>query len=313
MKTSKPWIAVVSALIIGLAFCTSLQAAEHPVVILKSAEIEPYNRAVDGAISSFGTTKTITFVLNGDPNQVAHIMDKVSLSSPKVVIAVGSLAISTIKANPIDAPVVFCLAFNETEALQIPRSWGVTMNLAAREAYQRISQVLPKRTIGIPYNPDRTGSLVNAFVEYFKNTPIRLVPFIVRSPEELGPGLKKVRSEIDALWVLPDPSFVDDLTIKYLLLFGFHERLPLLGYSEALSKSGAVLSISANYEEMGRQAAEIATHVIEGESPPRIQHPKMVSTYINVRVARILNLKVGDSLLALADRIYPTDPDMRLP
>ena len=187
------------------------------------------------------------------------------------------------------------------------------MHLPPQDAYERIRQVLPKRKIAIPYNPNRIGTLVKGLVSYFKNTSIELVPIIVHNPSELAPALNSMRSQFDALWILPDASFIDSLSVQYLIDYSMSERLPILGYSEAFSKNGAVLSLAGNYEDMGRQAAETTIKVLSGEKQARIQSPRRISTFVNVRVAQILNVQIGETLLALADQIFPSDPTLRMP
>ena len=281
------------------------EASERPIAILKSDDVEAYNSAAKGVLEALKGQNTQTYTLSGDVNRIDHVMEKVSLVSPKAVIAVGSLAVLALKVHPINVPVVFCLVVNHSKALEIPGSWGISMHLPASEAYERIRQVLPRSRIGIPYDPERTGDLVRDLLSYFKDRPIRLVPMIVRSPSDLAPNVAKIRSEIDALWILPDASFLDPVSAKFLLRYSFSERIPLLAYSEGFSRSGALLSLVADYEDMGRQAAELARLVTSGKKPPRIQNPTRLRTFINIEVANRLNIDVGRSLIVLAERVYP--------
>ncbi|NKE70137.1 hypothetical protein MNODULE_05195 [Nitrospiraceae bacterium HYJII51-Mn-bac16s-1-B09] len=308
---------VVSILIIIVALVSlqwrSAEGSERPIAILVGADIAPYQSAAKGAREALSGHRTLTYLLDESPDRMLHTMEKVSLVSPRAVIAIGSQAILALKANPIDAPVVFCLVIDHEDGLEVPQSWGISMHPLPREAYDRIRQVFPRSRIAIPYNPERTGALVEALVAHFRDTSIQLVPMIIRKPSEIAPVLRTMRSQFDALWLLPDGSFIDSLSARAIIEYSIDERLPILGFSEALTKNGAVLSVAGNYEDMGRQAAETARRVISGERPLRIQPPRQLDTFINVRVARILNLPVGGTFLAFADRIYPTDPDLRMP
>lgn len=308
---------VVSILISIVAF-VSLQwrlaeGSEGPIVILVGADIAPYQNAAKGAREGLSGHNIVTYILDSSPDRMFYTMEKVSLVSPKAVVAIGNQAVLAIKANPINAPVVFCLVVDHANGLGIPQSWGISMHPLPREAYERIHQVFPMSRIGILYNPERTGDLVQELVSYFKNTPIQLVPMIVRKPAEITPTLRKMRSQFDALWLLPDGSFIDSLSVQAIIEYSIDEYLPILGFSEALTKNGAVLSVAGDYEDMGRQAAETAKRVISGERPARIQPPSRLTTFINIRVARILNIPVGETFLAFTDRIYPTDLDLRMP
>lgn len=280
-------------------------AMERPIVILTSSPIEAYRKAETGALETLGHQKTVTYSLNGDPNRIPHVANQISVLAPRAVIAIGGLAAMALRTHPVDAPVVFCLVLDHTRALRLPHSWSVSMHVPAGEAYDRIRQVLPKRRIGIPHDPERTGWLVRELTAFFQHTPIRLVPLIVRSPAELGPALAAGRSEIDALWIVPDASFLDAVSIKYVLKYSATERLPLIGYSDGFTRSGALLSLAGDDADMGRQAAELAQQVAAGKEPPRVQPPRHILTFFNLRVAERLHITVNQGLVALAKRVYP--------
>jgi putative ABC transport system substrate-binding protein len=296
-------LVILSIMIIfsGLA----VEASEKPIVILQSSEIEAYDLAAQGVREALKGRKTLIYSLAGDPNRIPHIMEKVVLASPKIVISIGSLAALAFKMEPIHVPVVFCLVVNHSEALRTERSWAISMHLPADEAYHRIREVLPGGRIGIPYDSERTGELVGDLLNYFKNKPIQLIPIPVKSPADLNTALIQVRSKIDALWILPDASFLDNVSIKFLLRYSVSESLPLLGHSEGFSRSGALMSLVGDYQEMGRQAAETAVQILSGENPQRVKYPRGMRTYINLQVAKILNIPVGQSLILLAERVYP--------
>ncbi len=283
----------------------SVEASDQPVVILQSSEIEAYNLAAKGVGEVLKGRKTLTYTLAGDPNRIPHVMEKIALVSPKLVIAIGSLATLALKMEPIRVPIVLCLVVNPSEALQLERSWAISMHLPPDEAYRRIEEVLPRSRIGIPYDPERTGELVGSLLNYFKNKSIQLIPIPVKSPVDLNSALTQVRSEIDALWILPDASFLDPVSAKFLLRYSVSESLPLLGYSEGFSKSGALMSLAGDYQEMGRQAAETAEQILSGKDPPKVKYPRGMRTYINLQVAKRLNIQVGQSLILLAERVYP--------
>ena len=298
------WVFLLLTLSLGL-LSRSTEGADRPIVILTSAPIDAYQQAEAGALAGLRPHRTVTYTLDGDPNRIPHVGDQLSLISPKAVIAIGSLAVMALKAHPVDAPVIFCLVVDHTRALSLPRSWAISMHVPAEEAYQRIRQILPKRRIGIPYDPKRTGRLVGDLVALFQNTSIQLVPIAVQSPVDLSPALFAARARFDALWIVPDASFLDTISVEYLLRYAAAEGLPLIGYSEGFTRSGALLSLVADYRDMGRQAAEVAERVAAGEEPPPIQHPRRVQTSLNLRIADRLGITVNPGLAALAERVYP--------
>lgn len=305
----------VVVLVIVLAAYGVLPAhsSENPIVILVGPEVEAYRSAAEGAKKALQDLRTIVLPVNADLEHLKHVMEKVSLMSPKAIIAIGSEAALAVKTTPVGPPVVFCLVVDHQGWLERPRSWAVSIHLSPEDSFDRIRLALPKKRIGIPYNPERTGRFLKELIYFSRKAKIELVPIIVQKPSELGPALTKARADYDALWILPDPSFIDTLSAKYVIEYSIHERIPIIGYSEGFTKNGAVLSLAGNYEDMGRQAAELAIRVGSGSDPAHIEYPRRIKTYINLRVARILNLDIAQTLIAQADRIYPINPSLRIP
>lgn len=292
---------------------TPTKAADQPIVILSSSNLEPYQIAVQGAQSGLSSDRVATYILDENPDRLLQIMKRISASAPRAIIAVGSQAILAIKAYPVSAPVIMTMVINHLDALTIPDSWAVSMHIPARNAYDAISQVFPGKRVAIAYNPERTGALVGELLSYFENKAVELIPLIIRQPHEIAPVIQQHRENFDALWIFPDSSFIDALSVQAIMEYSIKAHFPIIGYSEAFAKSGAVLAAAGHYEEMGRQAGELAEKIIRGEIPTRVQPPRRISTFINIRVARLMNIKIGESLLALADQIYPTDPAFLIP
>lgn len=297
-------------LVLLFAFAAGLppiaHAEDHPVVILTSSRIDAYQQAEAGVRDRLRKRRTLSYTLDGDPNLIPFVGRQLSLLKPSAIVAIGGLAAVTLKAHPVEAPVVFCLVVDHNHALDgLPQASAVSMHVPAEGAYDRISRLLPGHRIGIPYHPDRTGWLIRDLVAAFDGTSIDLVPFIVRSSHELGPALLSVRPAIDALWIVPDASFLDAVSIEYLLRYAVAERMPLVGYSAGFTRSGAIASFAGDYQDMGRQAAELVERIGRGEASPRIQAPRLVRTFVNLRVAERLGIVVNPGFAARAERVYP--------
>jgi ABC-type uncharacterized transport system substrate-binding protein len=66
-----------------------------------------------------------------------------------------------------------------------------------------------------------------------------------------------------------------------------------------------LLSLTGDNADMGRQAAELAKRVAAGEEPARVQHPRHILTFFNLRVAERLRITINPGIVALAERVYP--------
>jgi putative ABC transport system substrate-binding protein len=70
-------------------------------------------------------------------------------------------------------------------------------------------------------------------------------------------------------------------------------------------QSGIIVTLSANPQEQGREAAKMTARVVKGENPSSIAlgQPKKIDLIINVKEATDMGLKVPFDLLTSATRV----------
>jgi len=94
---------------------------------------------------------------------------------------------------------------------------------------------------------------------------LTLIEARVANRAELAPAARGLVGKVDALWLPPDPQVASRETFDFLLELSLRERKPLLVFSESLVRSGALLSVSPDYEWVGLHAAESVRRVLAGE------------------------------------------------
>jgi putative ABC transport system substrate-binding protein len=69
--------------------------------------------------------------------------------------------------------------------------------------------------------------------------------------------------------------------------------------------SGVILTIAANPQEQGREAAKIVAKIIKGATPASIpvQQPKKIDLIINLREATDMGFKIPFDLLTSATKV----------
>lgn len=114
----------------------------------------------------------------------------------------------------------------------------------------------------------------------------------VNLPEEVGPALRRILSGSDVLLLLPDTVVMGSGQFKNVLLAAYRMRLPVLGFSPGLMKSGAVAGVFSTPRQIGRQAGLMARHWLASGSLPATRHAQEFSIDINESVARSLGLNL---------------------
>lgn len=282
--------------------------ASDQIAILLSADIPNYLEAQEGVKSKLGTRKYLTYNLKNDLNNNQSVMSQIQLVSPKAVIAIGPLAVEALKLYPVEAPIVFCMVVNHTRALKrLPDSYGVAFQLSPEDSYDRIHLVLPHSKIAVLYNPEVTGSWMKNLQDHFQTYSIKLLPIPITQPADIADALIKNRQNFNALWILPDGSFVDSATIDYFIRYSLKEKVPLIGFSEGLARSGALISLGGNYKQMGEKAVETLDLVMAGKQKERIEYVEGIKTYLNTAVAKLFDISINNTFYALVDRKFPEE------
>jgi putative ABC transport system substrate-binding protein len=129
----------------------------------------------------------------------------------------------------------------------------------------------------------------------------------INSPKEAIRALDSwQQDEIHALWILPDEIVLTPEVVQYMVLFSYRKKVPLIGLSERQAQMGALLSLSfGSSEDIGRQAAELANNILEGQPPDRIPYTmaRQVKLTVNLKAAEKLGIAIPKSLLGTAASI----------
>jgi ABC-type uncharacterized transport system substrate-binding protein len=102
--------------------------------------------------------------------------------------------------------------------------------------------------------------------------------------------------EADVLWMPADPTVAVPEVFRYLLELSLERRRPLLVFSEALVRAGALGAVSPDYGWVGGLAAESVRRIQSGERPADIPLVPLRRTrlMVNAATARALGRPAPD-------------------
>jgi len=133
---------------------------------------------------------------------------------------------------------------------------------------------------------------------------IQLTGFSVRTLPELDAALSKViKVRPDALLiVITGLTFLNRARI---VEFAAKQRLPALYTAPQPVLEGGLISYTADYAALSRRTAAIIGGVLKGAKPADIpvEQPSRFELAINMKTAKVLGLKIPQSLLLRADRV----------
>jgi putative ABC transport system substrate-binding protein len=174
------------------------------------------------------------------------------------------------------------------------------MNIPQDQQLKTFTAALPKvKTIGIVYDPKRTGRLVAQAAAAAKNLGIVLKSRPVNTAREVAPALEQMRPSVEAVWMLPDLTVINEVTTEYMLSFSLSNRIPLLTFSDKYVEQGALMSVSIDTTDIGIQAGEMATLLLSGTPVHDVpaQEARKAVPFINLKVAKKLNITIDRGII----------------
>ena len=123
---------------------------------------------------------------------------------------------------------------------------------------------------------------------------------IIQNNEELIPALNNLIEQIDLLLAVPDPIVYNKRSIQGILLLTYRNKTPVIGFSQAYSRAGAMVSLYSDADNIAQQAAEL---VLDKAGNDRVYSPRYFSISYNQQVARALGYTLPDEH-EIIDHIY---------
>lgn len=112
----------------------------------------------------------------------------------------------------------------------------------------------------------------------------------IESDGELYPALRQVLAEPSVLVALPDANIFNANTVQNVLLTAYRYRSPVLGFSAAYVRAGALLGLYSTPAQIGAQAGAVAARMLGGERLPAPAAPSQFEVGVNLNVARSMGI-----------------------
>lgn len=157
-----------------------------------------------------------------------------------------------------------------------------------------IRLLLPnKHRLGVAYGSN-SASAREDLERVAKLKGYNIVGENLQSMGNLGPTFDRILARADFLVVLPDAEIYNRLTIPKILLSSYHANRPVISYSAAHAKSGALAAMFTPPQSLAQQIAELLVKHQGGKfALPAAQYPAYWRVSINRQVARSLKLNIG--------------------
>lgn len=165
-----------------------------------------------------------------------------------------------------------------------------------------LKRTLPeRRRVGVLLGP-QTQPLLKTLQKEAEARGLVLVAVpVVQTPQALYPALKAVLDEAEVLLALPEPTVYHGASLQNILLTTYRARVPLVAFSSAYVKAGAVLAVYSTPAQVARRTAEMLRNWLGGRGLPAPQMPREFAVSANTKVAASLGLQIDDAALIAED------------
>lgn len=279
------------------------------VAVIMSADVGPYREALRGFKGQIAHRIVAEYDMEGDFDEGRKVLAEIeSKDKPDLIFAVGIWALQVVAGQTTNLPVVYAMVLNPPAILQASTAKNITgasMNVPVDQTI-RLFKRLGIQRVGIIFDPSKTGYLVRRASSVGQKEGIQLITKEIHSSKEAIQALNSLKGQIDALWILPDETILDQRVLRGMLLFSYRQKVPVVGLSERQAKMGAVLSLRfGSSEDIGRQAAELANHILAGKTAAEIPFTtaRLVKLIVNLKAAQKLGMEIPESVLEMATTI----------
>lgn len=123
----------------------------------------------------------------------------------------------------------------------------------------------------------------------------------VDSLEQIYPALKEVFESADVLLSLPDSVLYNSSSLQNILLASYRARVPLVAFSPAYVKAGALMAVYTTPDQVARHTVGVVRGWLAGRGLPPVQPPREFDVVVNAHVANSLGLRIDEAMQIAED------------
>ena len=303
------WAVMGLVWLLGLCTLCVNESMAMDIAILQSSDIPAYQEAIAGlkATGPIGAIYT-EYDLQGDLELGKRLARKLRASNASLVVAVGLKAALAAKVEIVDVPIVYMMILDPLKhQLTAANMTGTLLEVPVDRQLKIMRTFLPTlQRLGTLYDPAKTSSRVKEAVLQATISGFQLKGFPVENEREVPHQLRILLSDVEALWLMPDSTVLTNESIQFILESALARQVPVIGFSPEFTRLGALLSMSVNYFEVGRETGLLAKRILNGEgllplNPVPIERLKIT---VNLKTARFLGITFPKELTSLIDETY---------
>lgn len=265
----------------------SCQAA----VVFRSGS-EAYDQAVAGTREALAAAPClIRYIDLADSAGAAALAQTVAVS-PKLVAAFGVGAVDRlfdIRAHPPLLPTLILRGDLKLDASQ--RAGAIFADVPLVLIAGRLRAAFPgKSRLGLIRRASQIAPDA-AIVARLHQAGFDLLIVECPGAGNLLDAFQSLKGKVDFVIAQPDVELYNSATLKPLVMASLENRLPIVGFSAAFVRAGALAGVYPDFHELGKQTGELMIRILSGHPAHLDEEPRSVVISVNPRIARLIGIE----------------------
>jgi putative tryptophan/tyrosine transport system substrate-binding protein len=229
----------------------------------------------------------------------------------QIIMTYGTAAVTAAKQATSTIPIIYDpIGAGFVESLARPGANVTDLSLQstdlAAKRLELLREIIPgvRRFAMLTNNSNPSNSLESDEIQAVaRKLSIEVDLPEIRQAEDIAPAIERLKGQVDALYVSPDPVLVTN-RIRIVTLANV-ARLPTIFGQQTFVEVGGLISYGPSFLDLFRRCGDVVDKVLRGRAPSDIpvEQPIKFELVINLTTARALGLEVPPTLLARADEV----------
>lgn len=290
-SASRTIIGLAAVFLCSFVSASTLHAAPLSVTVVLSEDSGPYLE-FSNALRDNLLKKNVELVVVGDPDK--------PIPGRGLAIGVGMKAAAAVAAS--NAPAALNVLIPKTGHEKLLRDFpqrasskafsAIFLDQPVERQVRLIEALLPdKHRVGVLFDSFPPDELVQLRQRMAKHG-LTMHEQAVSPNLPLVAALQEVLQDSEVLLALPDATVYNSSTIRNILLASYRSGDPVIGFSPAYVKAGALGALFSTPAQIAAQAALSIQQYGETRTLPPAQHPLLFEVAVNEQVGRSLGLVI---------------------
>jgi putative tryptophan/tyrosine transport system substrate-binding protein len=296
-------------LILTVTWSVSGLADQQPkIAVIYPETAAPYDKVFldvqTGIQRALSRVEVVTYQL--EKQEPSDLRSWLELSSPDVVITLGSRAAKAYKASGYSAPDIVGASYASPQSNSDGRGIGLSPDPAA--VVNLLGNAAPElRRLWVVFNPARDQWAIDQAAAVAAQRSLQLVALeatdLSSAAKRFVEVFQKATPGRDALWVLEDTGILNTRTMMpYIVEKSWARDIPVVSNRLLHAEFGAALSVYPDTLRLGEALGVLALRMAQGEEPTGIKPLSQLRKAMNSRFVSHFGLHVDSKEF---DLVFP--------